>query len=85
MKYFIKVLEKIFSFDSIGFFDIFFVDLNDGGKSINDKFLEKCAVGDGISMRFDDDDFEITQVLQFGNLKKGHDVAFLEFQNLEFS
>ena len=78
-------MEKGFGFGTVGFFDVFAVDLNDGGEAVDDELFEEGAAGDGVARGFDVDDFEVGDILEFGDLEERHDVSFAELENFEFS
>jgi hypothetical protein len=71
-------LEKSFGFGTVGFFDVFAVDLNDGGEAVDDELFEEGAAGDGVARGFDVDDFEVGDILEFSDLEERHDVGFAE-------
>ncbi len=78
-------MEKGFGFGAVGLLDVFAVDLNDGGEAVDDELFEEGTAGDGIAWGFDVDDFEVGDILEFGDLEERHDVGFAELENFEFS
>ncbi len=78
-------MEKGFGFGTVGFLDVFAVDLNDGGEAVDDELFEEGTAGDGVARGLDVNDFEVRNILEFGNLEEGHDVGFAELENFKFS
>ena len=58
--------------------------MDDGGEAVDYELFEEGAAGDGIAGGFDVDDFEVGDVLEFGDLEEGHDVGFAELQDFQF-
>jgi len=56
--------------------------LDYGWEPVNYEFLQEGAVRNWVAVSLHDQDFKVGQVLQLGYLKQGHDVAFLELQDL---
>ena len=68
LKHFIKVLEECFGFCPVAFFNVFSVDLDYSWESVDNEFFEEGTAGYGVSSRFYVDDFEVGDVLEFGDL-----------------
>ena len=70
MKHLVKVLEKCFGLCPIAFLNVFSIYLNYGWESVDDELFKKGAAGDGVAGGFDVDDFEVGDVLEFGDLEQ---------------
>ena len=70
LKHLVKVLEKCFGLCSIAFLNVFSVDLDYGWESVDDELFKKGTAGDGVAGGFDVDDFEVGDVLEFGDLEQ---------------